>query len=104
MKVMKLFAILMFFWALSLPLSASTDDEYYESIRTVDTLFMVIEEHSLAVKFTEDKMEFTHYFSAELNRSFIVNDERGEVCRTYEGNEVLSCSSCNANEVSESCP
>ncbi|MDE1222702.1 hypothetical protein MCT05_18455 [Vibrio aestuarianus] len=83
---------------------ASVDDEYYESFRTVDSIFQVVDDSDSGHRFTDQGMEFTHYFSSELNRSFIVNDEIGEVCYIYEGNEVLSCFPCEEGEVSDVCP
>ncbi|TLU66419.1 hypothetical protein FE810_05375 [Thalassotalea litorea] len=83
---------------------ASNDSEFYDSIRTLDTLFEVIENSATEHKFKDQGMEFTHYFSSELNRSFIVNDEVGEVCFTYEGSEVLSCFPCKSDEISGACP
>lgn len=89
-----------------LPISgvASENSEFYDSIRTLETLTVVLDGRASEHQFTDQGMEFTHYYSSKLNRSFIVNDEIGEVCSSYEGSEVLSCFPCEAGEVSEVCP
>lgn len=71
--------------------SAALEDSFYESIQTLDSLFMVIHEDTPGTGFSEQGMAFTHYYSKELNRSFITNDERGEVCHTYTGEDIRSC-------------
>ncbi|WP_218938237.1 hypothetical protein [Parashewanella tropica] len=92
--LVKLFSFVMF-----LPSThASEDDKYYNPIRTLDTLFEVIGDDASKYKFYDQGMSFTHYFSSELNRSFIVNNEIGEVCFTYTGSKVLSCFPCKTDD------
>ncbi|RKF17391.1 hypothetical protein DBZ36_13105 [Alginatibacterium sediminis] len=102
MKTVLLFSVLLF--AFNKPLLASNEPEFYDSIRTLEKLLSVVEEPIETYAFQEQGMEFTHFFSIDLNRSFIVNDELGEVCSTYVGRQIESCFPCQSQESSENCP
>lgn len=82
----------------------SKDDDFYQRITTAEFMFEVIEADAVATAFTDQGAEFTHYYSPSLKRSFIVDDELGEVCKTYRGSEILSCFPCSENQVSAHCP
>lgn len=83
---------------------AANDAEHYASIVTVDTLFEIIGDQYSAVSFEDQGTAFSHYYSAELDRSFLVDEELGTVCNTYEGSAMLSCFPCASDEVSTNCP
>lgn len=83
---------------------ASDDDAFYQSIVTVDDLFQVIDDRALTTRFKDQATFFTHYYSTSLDRSFIVDDELGQVCNTYNGSDIRSCYPCELDEVSKACP
>lgn len=83
---------------------AISEDEGYEAIVTLDNLFMVIDKNAIVTKFKDQRADFTHYYSASLDRSFLVDDELGQVCHTYKGRRILSCFPCDVDEVSTHCP
>lgn len=83
---------------------AEIEEVDYQSIRTLDSLFMVIDSNAKITRILDQGVAFTHYYDSSLNRSFIVDNELSEVCRTYTGTEVLSCFPCAKNEVSKECP
>jgi len=82
----------------------ASDDAFYQSIVTVDDLFQVIDDRALTTRFKDQAAYFTHYYSTSLERSFIVDDELGQVCNTYTGSDIRSCYPCELNEVSKACP
>lgn len=83
---------------------ASDDDAFYQSIVTVDDLFQVIDHRALTTRFKDQATVFTHYYDSSLERSFIVDDELGQVCNTYNGSDIRSCYPCELNEASKACP
>ncbi|GHE86979.1 hypothetical protein [Thalassotalea profundi] len=88
------------------PMLVLADDmeKFYESIITLEMLVDHLGETAKVTKFTDQGMQFTHYYYKQLNRSFIVSDEIWEVCHTYEGATILSCFPCAKDEVSTQCP
>lgn len=92
---------------------AAQDSEPFKSDITLEYLLEVLASESIerdalagitTKTFTEQGASFTYYYSPSLQRSFIVDNEIGRVCKTYSGSEVLSCFPCAKSEVSATCP
>ena len=83
---------------------ASPDEGGYESIETLEALVEVVGNTALVTHFKDQRINFTHYYSPSLKRSFVVDDELARVCKTYKGSKILSCFPCGENEVSKECP
>jgi hypothetical protein len=101
-------ALFVLYWLLVLSsvssIALASDDTFYDAIVSVDTLMAVLGEAEETTQFTDQGAYFTHYYSPALNRSFLVDDELGQVCNTYKGSEILSCFPCKLDEVSTECP